>query len=107
ETADGESWIIDDLVFDDRDWALAYLDLTIGEPSADAGAGAGAGAEAAADQDAREPQCLVPTQSIDWLDPQEQTLHLAVGARELRTAPAMPSPVAFDGRSRVRVYEPA
>ena len=101
ETADGVSLIIHDLVFDDRDWALAYLDLAIAEPSANAGA------EAAAGQDLSELQCLVSRQSIDWLNRQEETLHLAVWAQELRTAPTMPSPVAFDKRSQVRVYVPA
>ncbi|MFP4063773.1 MAG: hypothetical protein ACLFQ1_12265, partial [Halochromatium sp.] len=93
----GESWIIDDLVFDDRDWALAYLDLSMGWPST----------TAAADPHGSVHPCLVSRQSIDWLDPAEETLHLAVGAQELRTASAMPSPVAFDERAQVRVYEPA
>jgi hypothetical protein len=101
ETADGVTLTINDLVFDDRDWALAYLDVSIGAPSTNA-----AGASAA-DPHGSEQPCLVPRQSIDWLDPVEETLHLAVWAQELRTAPAMPSPVAFDERAQVRVYEPA
>ncbi|MBK1620794.1 hypothetical protein CKO42_20640 [Lamprobacter modestohalophilus] len=101
ETADGVALTLNDLVFDDRDWALAYLDLSMGGPSTTAGG------PAAADPHGSEQQCLVPRQSIDWLDPAEETLHLAVGAQELRTAPAMPSPVAFDERAQVRVYEPA
>lgn len=101
ETTDGVALTLNDLVFDDRDWALAYLDLSMGGPSTTAGG------TAAADYDGSEQQCLVPRQSIDWLDHAEETLHLAVGAQELRTASAMPSPVAFDERAQVRVYEPA
>lgn len=101
ETADGVALTLNDLVFDDRDWALAYLDLSMG------GRNTTAGGTAAADPHGSEQQCLVPRQSIDWLDPAEETLHLAVGAQELRAASAKPSPVAFDERAQVRVYEPA
>jgi len=100
ETADGEAVIINDLVFDDRDWVLAYLDVGIAGPSAGSNQGA-----AAARRDRGE-QCLVPRQSIDWLDPEEQTLHLAVGALALRAAELVSSPVAFDQREQVRLYEP-
>jgi hypothetical protein len=51
--------------------------------------------------------CLVARQAIDWLNPAGETLHMAVWAEELRTAPAMPSPVAFDERAPVRIYAPS
>jgi hypothetical protein len=88
ETADGVSLTINDLVIDDRDWALAYLDIGIGA------------------RDGSE-QCLVSRQSIDWLNLDAGILHLAVWAQELRSAPAMPSPVAADRRAQVRVYDAA
>lgn len=100
ETADGVALTINDLVFDDRDWALAYLDVSIGASSAKAYGAAAAGSRGS------EQPCLVPRQSIDWLNRVGETLRLAVWAQELRTAPTMPSPVAFDERAQVRVYEP-
>ncbi|WP_462321904.1 hypothetical protein [Halochromatium sp.] len=101
ETADGVALTINDLVFDDRDWALAYLDVSIGSSSANA-----QGASAASGH-AKEQSCLVPRQSIDWLNRAGETLHLAVWAQELRAAPQRASPVALDERAKVRVYEPA
>lgn len=101
ETADGVALIINDLVFDDRDWALAYLDVAVAGPSAESNQGA-----AAARRDGGE-QCLVPRQSIDWLDSEEEILYLAVGAQALRAAELVSSPLAFDQREQVRVYEPA
>lgn len=100
ETADGVNLTINDLVVDDRDWALAYLDVGIGDPSAVAEGSGGSGRGS-------EQPCLVSRQWIDWLNHSGETLHLAVWAQELRTAPAVPSPVASDARSQVRVYEPA
>ncbi|MEA3641679.1 MAG: hypothetical protein VBE63_17300 [Lamprobacter sp.] len=103
ETADGVALSINDLVFDDRDWALAYVDVSIGSLNANV-----QGASAASGHGhAKEQPCLVPRQSIDWLDRAGETLHLAVWAQELRTAPQRPSPVVFDERAEVRVYEPA
>ncbi|WPL16074.1 hypothetical protein Thiowin_01007 [Thiorhodovibrio winogradskyi] len=101
ETADGVAVTLNDLVFDDRDWALAYLDLSMSGPSTTAGG------PSAADPHGSEQPCLVSRQSINWLDPAGETLHLTVGARELRASPAMPSPVAFDERAQVYLYEPA
>lgn len=98
ETADGVSLTINDLVVDDRDWALTYLDIGISDPGAEGPGGSGRD-----DPD----QCLVSRHAIDWLNHSGETLHLAVWAQELRTAPAVPSPVALDERSHVRVYEPA
>lgn len=101
ETADGVALTINDLVFDDRDWALAYLDVAIGGSSAGSDQGSAAGR-----QDS-EQQCLVPRQSVDWLNPVEQTLYLTVWAQELRAAQLVSSPVASDQRGQVRVFEPA
>lgn len=101
ETADGVNLSIHDLVIDDRDWALAYVDVAIRESGARAAKGS------AAERPDGEQQCLVPRQSIDWLNLAGETLHLAVWLQELRSAPAMPSPVAFGERSQVRVYQPA
>ena len=101
ETDDGVALTINDLVFDDRDWALAYLDVTISAPSASSTQEPAAGR-----RDSKE-QCLVPRQSIDGLNPAEQTLYLAVGGQELRGAQRVSSPVAFDQRAQVRVYEPS
>ncbi|WPL18386.1 hypothetical protein Thiowin_03457 [Thiorhodovibrio winogradskyi] len=84
ETADGVAIRINDLVLDDRDWALMYLEVALGEEG--------------------ELPCLLPRQSINSLNRQEETLYLAISARELRTAPPMPSPVALDERAQVRVY---
>jgi len=88
ETADGVALTINDLVIDDRDWALAYLDVGVGSRDGDE-------------------QYLVPRQSIDWLNLDAGILHLAVWVQELRSAPAVASPVAADQRAQVRVYEAA
>jgi hypothetical protein len=100
ETADGVSFVIDDIVVDDRDWTLAYVDVALGETDEEAAAPAAADARAAG-----ETSCLIPRQSLDWLNRSAETLHLAAWAQELRAAPVVASPVAFDERATVRVYE--
>jgi hypothetical protein len=82
-----------DALLDTEQWTIRFL-------SAEAEA-------MTADLSGRELACLVPRQSIDWLDRAGKTLHLTVRAREIRTAAVRPSLVAFDDRAQMRVYEPA
>jgi len=73
ETADGVSLRITDLLIDDADWELAYLELTL--------------APEHAQEDAHSTsRHLVPRRSIDWLNRDTETLHLAITEQELSEA---------------------
>jgi hypothetical protein len=96
ETADGTELRIQDLLIDENDWPVAYLDLLL---PADRGARGGG--------EAKPLRCLLARTGIDWLDPYEQTLHLAVFIQEIRDAPTWPLAVAGRADARVRTLVPA
>jgi hypothetical protein len=83
ETADGHRLRIQDLLIDDSDWTLAYLDLL-----------ATASGRPGRDSTPRPQHCLLARTGIDWLNRDAQTLHLSVWMQELRDAPAGPLPLA-------------
>jgi len=95
ETADGRELLIQDLLIDDSDWTLAYLDLLRAD---DRGASGG--------QQAKSLRCLLGRNGIDWLNPKTETLHLRVFIQEMRDAPARPMPVAGGAGKTVRMLEP-
>ncbi|WP_295885778.1 hypothetical protein [uncultured Thiohalocapsa sp.] len=96
ETADGTALVVQDLLIDDSDWSLSYLDLLL---PADRDARGGA--------EAKPLRCLLPPRGIDWLNTDAGKLHLTVWMQELRDAPTQPLPVAGGEAVRVRVLEPA
>jgi hypothetical protein len=82
ETADGQHLQLMDLLIDDSDWSVTYLEVAFGP---DSGQRVAAPARPA-------PRCLVPSGSIDWLNRRAGVLNLAVRADELRRAPLAPHP---------------
>lgn len=94
ETVDGSLLRIRDLLIDDSDWSLAYLDLL----RADRPGSRGGQGEAL--------RCLLGRNGIDWLNRRAQTLHLAVWMQELRKAPAGRLPVAGGADTPVRILTP-
>ncbi len=80
ETADGVPTRIMDLLVDDSDWSVRYLELAV---EAETGR-----KEAGRLREATS--CLVPSQSIDWLNRDRSILYLAVWADELRDAKPRP-----------------
>jgi hypothetical protein len=94
ETVDGSLLRIRDLLIDDSDWSLAYLDLL----RADGPGSRGGQGEAL--------RCLLGRNGIDWLNRRAQTLHLAVWMQELRKAPAGRLPVAGGADTPVRILTP-
>ena len=92
ETADGRDLHVRDLLIDDSDWSLAYLDLVRDEDH-------GAGGTAA------PLRCLLARNGIDWLNPKTETLHLAVFIQELRDAQMRPLPLAGGANKRVRMLD--
>jgi hypothetical protein len=95
ETADGTVLTIQDLLIDDTDWALAYLDLLL---PADRGARGGS--------EAKPLRCLLARSGIDWLNPKTETLHLSVFMQELRDAGTGQLPVAGGAGTSVRILTP-
>jgi hypothetical protein len=75
---DGVDLRVEDLLIDDSDWSLAYLQAVL---PADASAGA------------HDLRCLVPRQGIQALDRAGEMLHLGVSSQQLRDAPQAPLPV--------------
>lgn len=94
ETADGRAVRVMDLLIDNTDWALAYLDIAVGP--GDSGR--------MADRARSTTRCLVPRQCIDWLNQDAETLHLSVWEEELRNARLQPDPVA-GGDRQVRILD--
>jgi hypothetical protein len=95
ETADGVEVRMLDLLIDDADWSLAYLELAVG-PN---------GKGRTADRVRTATRCLVPRRSIDWLNRGGETLHIAVWAEELRNAELIPHPAAPDHGAQVRMLK--
>jgi len=76
-TTDGVALRLEDLLIDDSDWSLAYLQTVL---PADAGA------------DAHDLRCLVPRQGIQVLDRAGESLYVGVSSQQLRAAPSEPLP---------------
>jgi len=96
ETADGVEVRMLDLLIDDTDWSLAYLELAVG-PNGKKGR--------TAERVRTATRCLVPRRSIDWLNRGGQILHIAVWAEELRSGKLTPHPAAPDHGAQVRMLE--
>jgi len=93
ETADGNQVRMLDLLIDDADWGLAYLELAVG-PN---------GRGQVAERVREATRCLVAPGHIDWLNRAGQTLHIAVWSDELRNGEFSPHPAAPDQAPAVRV----
>jgi hypothetical protein len=90
ETADGVRLRLLDLLIDDADWSVAYLELAI---ATDRGG-------RALDEAIR---CIVPRRAIDWLNRSAQLLHVAVWGDELREGELVPHPATPERGPAVRV----
>jgi hypothetical protein len=90
ETADGMRLRPLDLLIDDADWSVAYLEVAV----------APAGSGRALDEGIR---CIVPRRAIDWLNRSAAILHIAVWGDELREGDLVPHPAAPERGPAVRV----
>lgn len=77
EKADGRHLQLMDLLIDDSDWSVAYLEVAFGSDSG----------QRLAERTRSATRCLVPSRSIDCLNSRAGVLNLAVWADELRRAP--------------------
>ena len=93
QTANGAAVRVMDLVIDNTDWGVPYLDIAFGPDSS-------GGIAARARSSSR---CLVPRECIDWVDRRSETLYLAVWEDELRNAPLRPEPSSASGDKQVRM----
>ncbi len=84
ETSDGVRMRIIDLLIDDTDWGLAYLELNL--PSEDT---------------EQALPCLMSRRCIDWLDRETETLHLKVSRQALYDAAQRADPRGGDGELRM------
>ncbi|MBK1724515.1 hypothetical protein [Thiocystis violacea] len=88
ETTDGVSARITDLLIDDADWELAYVELTLAPEASEHGQ----------DDILSAIRRLVPRRSIDWLDRDAGILHLSITEQALREAASPDEPGPTDGR---------
>jgi hypothetical protein len=88
ETSDG--WPIRpiEILLDDTDWTLPYLEILVS-------AGDGSNPE----------HLLLRTTLVAWADPEAQRLYLAVEAAELKDAPSKPSPAAGEEDRKIRILD--
>lgn len=96
KTADGAAVRVIDLVIDNTDWGVPYLDIAFGPDSSSDGIAARARSSS---------RCLVPRQCIDWMDRRSETLYLAVWEDELRNARLRQDPSSASGDKQVRMLD--